>query len=85
MMGDVVVAFGIVVSGITEPGEYVVVSAADRDLEVAENDRVGFAGNVFVAAEPFEFSFEVDGEFPIASDAAEARLSGFEAAFGTGM
>ena len=71
MMGDVVVAFGIVVSGIAEPGEYVVVSAADRDLEVAENDRVGFAGNVFVAAEPFEFPGEVDGKFSVSGDTAK--------------
>jgi len=39
---------------------------------MAKNDGVGFAGNVFIAAEPFEFSGEIDGKFPIASDATEA-------------
>tara|TARA_B110000037_G_scaffold123559_1_gene140947 strand:+ start:32 stop:184 length:153 start_codon:yes stop_codon:yes gene_type:complete len=50
----------------------VVASAPDRDLKVAKNNGVGFAGNVFIAAEPFEFSGKIDGKFPIASDAAEA-------------
>ena len=72
MVGDVVIALRVIGPSIVEPREHVVVSATDRDLEMAEDNGIGLADDVFVAAEAFELSGQIDGKLAVASHAAES-------------
>ena len=85
MMSDVVVSLGIVCAGVLKAGEDVIVSTANRDLQVPENKGIRLPGDVFVATEPFQFLCEIDGEFSIAGHAAEAGFPRFQAPTGTSV